>query len=1242
MKRNLEQNGKRPIREQVGEWKRTHALRKVWKCVLSALACVVVFVTTYLLILPAVTMETTPDAYFTTEASGFFAMQEGRLREIDAGQMRERPLTAEAYAGETLYLKAGKAQQLYLAALEDAEWRLEGEGGAKLEAAVGEAVLYVPGDAAAGSSMRLYLRRDEAEAELELRLVDQVFVKLACEDASGAPEMLTGWSGESYSLPAALTREGWTLTAWRDEAGQSYAPGSSYILRADTTLTAEWEAAQRPEVPAEEPVPEDQALSLYARACAADSTDAFWQALGDTSYAAFVQGLSAEQAKAVEQHYQSLLNAEAMEQEVQAELGNLSVCVQGKMPAGAELQLHAVEEKVSAYIRENLQGLEEDLPFAVATDSLQVLLTDRHGQAFVPQEPLQMTIRNGAVDYSQQKYDLVVTHLMDEPLAIERRLDDAPKGVEIESVEGRAKQWFADELSAAVQADVQPQDSIAFVEEAVQVLPDGGITLQVDSFSIYQVAAVDVTAGTQIPAGATYSMQVGEERVFYQDTAEVYATWTVKDTSQAVHWYLHDPGTQVEGKVWKQKYAWVRIIAQHPATGIEVTAKYGANNRQEVFYIDVEAPEAGVYIENTIPEDGFLTAHATMDGVASYQWSKLSGTIHAEALDPQDDARVNVVVDMGGGEVYAVQGYDAAGNAIPGAAAQFTVPYYNELRNGSFETPSVSVGATRFVGNGYPGLYWKTTGVGRGAKLGEDIELCKPAAAYMPRGNRYAADGAQFAEVNAEAYGALYQDIITVPGVTLYWSVAHRGRRGEDSLLVGISNLTDVAEITTQNELMSYVNGEGAHCVQAKLTDGNTEWGYYTGSYIVPEGQYVTRFWFVASSTASGNATEGNLLDSISFGANVPWRIEYYLNGQLQQGMTESGSARLGSYISASHTADSLLQGAVFTGSTIGSTLVDGEGGVKEYNGTQIYIHRRKEDGELVNVLRLYYVSSSVITVEKTVLVREWDTLTAEEKSEVLASLADGSYDAAFSLYRAGTEAATAQISVGAEELRGALDAGRGRAVFSAVFRDADGSAYYPALDYWTAQVTLQAEEEAYDSLAGYAMQTERTSEETITVSRQDSSAKQAAFSNIYTPQTVRVRITKQVVGRRTEEAFSFRAAYWAEGEKVEVPAFALRDGESFSLRVPAGAEVLVEETRADGYTILIREGGVTKTNGDSYRFTARGNTEITVQNIAGEILPATGGWAEGLGALGLFCCGTAAAGGLYVLKKRRCSRFMK
>ncbi|MGW3464887.1 hypothetical protein ACWDE9_37310, partial [Streptomyces olivaceoviridis] len=53
---------------------------------------------------------------------------------------------------------------------------------------------------------------------------------------------------------------------------------------------------------------------------------------------------------------------------------------------------------------------------------------------------------------------------------------------------------------------------------------------------------------------------------------------------------------------------------------------------------------------------------------------------------------------------------------------------------------------------------------------------------------------------------------------------------------------------------------------QRRFTDGNTAWGYYTGTYTVPAGQTTTRFAFRSISAAGGNRSIGNFLDGIFFG----------------------------------------------------------------------------------------------------------------------------------------------------------------------------------------------------------------------------------------------------------------------------------------------------------------------------------------------------------------------------------------
>jgi hypothetical protein len=85
------------------------------------------------------------------------------------------------------------------------------------------------------------------------------------------------------------------------------------------------------------------------------------------------------------------------------------------------------------------------------------------------------------------------------------------------------------------------------------------------------------------------------------------------------------------------------------------------------------------------------------------------------------------------------------------------------------------------------------------------------------------------------------------------WSLYHRGVAGTDTMhvLIGAPGAT-VAQTP-------------AGASSPDITDGNTAWRRYTGTYVVPPGQTVTRFSFQSVSTAGGNPATGNLLDGVVF-----------------------------------------------------------------------------------------------------------------------------------------------------------------------------------------------------------------------------------------------------------------------------------------------------------------------------------------------------------------------------------------
>lgn len=237
-----------------------------------------------------------------------------------------------------------------------------------------------------------------------------------------------------------------------------------------------------------------------------------------------------------------------------------------------------------------------------------------------------------------------------------------------------------------------------------------------------------------------------------------------------------------------------------------------------------------------------------------------------------------------------------------GTAAQKTIAFkerqvglYSSVLNGSFESPDIddvnpADGNFDFP-NGTTGLYWQTTGSDEQIEI---IDAAKKGSAYNCTS---AAEGDQFAELNAEEVGALYQNVLTNPGATFYWQFSHRGRTKTDSMYLVIASTSDVetfrakeladdsskSEQAILNDFISEIKSRTGSSttdggktiwktsdnqVLIEVSDGNTSWVKYTGEYTIPDGQHATSFFFVSNETAS--PTLGNLLDNIKFSTSLP------------------------------------------------------------------------------------------------------------------------------------------------------------------------------------------------------------------------------------------------------------------------------------------------------------------------------------------------------------------------------------
>ncbi len=170
------------------------------------------------------------------------------------------------------------------------------------------------------------------------------------------------------------------------------------------------------------------------------------------------------------------------------------------------------------------------------------------------------------------------------------------------------------------------------------------------------------------------------------------------------------------------------------------------------------------------------------------------------------------------------------------------------LQDGGFETPVIGAGNESQVDASLVPP-WHTTD---GANL---IEIWGDGFNGVP-----AAVGTQFVEINATTAGTLYQDVVTVPGEMMTWTLQHRGRVGPDTMKVLIGDAA-TADVTSNT---------GWNYFSADLTDDTNAWGTHTAAYIVPAGQTCTRFGFRAVSSTGGDPSFGNFLDATGFQVAAP------------------------------------------------------------------------------------------------------------------------------------------------------------------------------------------------------------------------------------------------------------------------------------------------------------------------------------------------------------------------------------
>ena len=267
----------------------------------------------------------------------------------------------------------------------------------------------------------------------------------------------------------------------------------------------------------------------------------------------------------------------------------------------------------------------------------------------------------------------------------------------------------------------------------------------------------------------------------------------------------------------------------------------------------------------------------------------------------------------------------------------FDNEYWNELQNGGFETPTInSTGSinVQYTNAAYKkaGGVWQSTG--RPENNNVNIEIVNTRAsfqsAYSWHGTDKAYDGNQFAELNCEAPGALYQDVMTYAGETMNYWLSHRARgaypdggsiNGEKDTMYLVIMPTSTAmtaasgsELKTQNQLKAYLgsllpeenldaeaSGDGNQKSEilynndgiliSRITSDDQSWHRILETDLYRSTSYLTRFFFMSGHTASGKDTVGNFLDKVGFSQQLPPVTEDEFTLQIKKNFEGLGNA---------------------------------------------------------------------------------------------------------------------------------------------------------------------------------------------------------------------------------------------------------------------------------------------------------------------------------------------------------------
>lgn len=618
------------------------------------------------------------------------------------------------------------------------------------------------------------------------------------------------------------------------------------------------------------------------------------------------------------------------------------IAEEGVIPEEAELQVTELTKDGNAEEADKYAKAEQALEEA-GTEYTGMMAVDisfwLDGEEIEPDGPVQVSMR---VDSEQLPKEadlgsLEIHHLVgtDEIEAVEIVADSGDKAegfIEVNEAEALAAEFEVESFSTFTitwgvkdpysNNAAQIRINATCYDESGQLLEADNKEIEIPYFQGTTEASMDLSENSQISQMGLYdfvkaSTLLNGEKIEFTK-CKIWVEWN-REANHIVYVdiYYYNGDNQVGyNRSWDKSYG----------GGADYSGNIIRLDMSFVYHRD----DSQIRITDSIKNNGFLKAELSPellsenDGKVIYKWFKNTKEDFETAEEvteklvtrndynlSADGSSVNVALDMGAEHYYWVEVYekedgDKTGGLI-GRSAAYYVGYSDELKNGGFENPLTHPQGSSQVSAGTEGLEWKTTEnqqtVEIVGKESSDHNIYRQGGGVLDPG---VPEGEQCGEINSKEDGALYQDVLTIPGSTLYWQLYHRAR-GHSGTEINIET-TDtmyVVIMATQDAERLFQAGTGEDLTERirssigdsdfpgsvwTLTDNGRQWWFHNDAYTVREGQYLTRFFFISGDTANGDKSQGNLLDDITFSTELkpPSKEKGHLSvTKVVEGLTE-------------------------------------------------------------------------------------------------------------------------------------------------------------------------------------------------------------------------------------------------------------------------------------------------------------------------------------------------------------------